>query len=41
MTVKTLDPLVGRKLRPNFVELKGKIDVAKAHNKRNKAIISE
>lgn len=39
MTVDTLDPLIGRKLRPNFVEMKRRMDVAKAHHKRIKAIV--
>lgn len=39
MTVDTLDPLIGRKLRPTFVEMKRRMDVAKAHHKRIKAIV--
>jgi phage shock protein A len=39
MTGATVDPLVGKKLKPNFVILKQKIDVTKSHHKRVKAII--
>jgi hypothetical protein len=35
----TLDPLVGRKLKPRFEVLKGCIDAAKAHHKRIKSIV--
>ena len=39
LTVDSLDPMITRKLKPNFVELKQKIDVAKSHHKRIKAIV--
>lgn len=39
LTVDSLDPMITKKLKPNFVELKQKIDVAKSHHKRIKAIV--
>lgn len=39
MTANSSDPLVSRKLKPHFVNLKQKIDVAKSHYKHVKSII--
>ena len=39
MNSDSLDPLVTRKLKPYFVELKNKIDLAKAKYKRKKTIL--
>ena len=39
MNSNSLDPLVTRKLKPYFVELKNKIDSAKAQYKRKKTIL--